>query len=269
MKQRLILIAIISTISQNGIAQIRTVGPFYFSCNDQLFSIDFGAWTDPIQYCDKFNYDFYSNTENFDKIPSQDSLIIDKIKYSIKARGGKEFYNRLVLQDIIISKRPKKCEGRKYTLRFIFPLDTIFYYRFSLTYNIEGNLISDPMFPDVSSNLNILSFINYCQAIEIALSDSIFKKSYINSGLIKSIEDERTGEQLILGDLALMSLCYDKKLNCWTWELFTESVFEGDKGDTRCLTGTWIGKKITINAHDKTILNVEDYKEFKSVTYER
>ena len=168
---------ILSIVTTTVFGQIKTVGPIDFSCNGQLFSIDYGVWSDPIQSCDKFNYDFYSNTVNFKDIPSSDSLVIEKIKFSLKERGGQEFYTRLILQNVIISKRPKKCEGRKYTLRFIFPIDTVFYYRFSVTYDIDGNLLTDQKFPDYATNKNILTFINYCQAIELATSDTTFNRA--------------------------------------------------------------------------------------------
>jgi hypothetical protein len=266
MKSRLIILTILSIVSTTVFGQIKTVGPIDFSCNGQLFSIDYGVWIDPIQSCDKFNYDFYSNTVNFKDIPSTDSLVIEKIKFSLKERGGQDFYSRLILQSVIISKRPKKCEGRKYTLRYIFPLDTIFYHRFSLTYDIDGNLLSDHKFPDYATNKNILTFINYCQAIELAISDTTFNKAYNHPGHVRSRKDEKTGEWIKIGDLPKMELGYDKGSNVWTWALYTETVFDGEKGDQRCVTGTWTGKKITINAQDSTIMKVEDYKEFKTVT---
>lgn len=247
--------------------QIKTVGPIEFSCNGQLFSIDYDFWVEPIQRCDKFNYDFYSNTENFKDIPFTDSLVIEKIKLSLRKRGGQEFYDRLILENVIISKRPQKCEGRKYTLRYIFPLDSLYYYHFSVTYDIDGNLLSEQKFPDYATNKNILTFINYCQAIELATSDTIFNKAYTNPGHERLRIDDEKGVWQKIGDLPKMELGYDISSNTWTWTLYSETVFEGEIGDQHCVSGTWTGKKIIINAQDNTIMKVEDYKQFKSVSY--
>lgn len=262
-----IIVTILSLLTLRGVCQLKTGGSIDFYCNGQLFSIDYGVWIDPIQNCDKSNYKMYFNIENFKDIPPQDTTVIEKIKISIKQRAGLELYNRLILQNVIVSKRPKKCQGQKYTLRYIMPLDTVFYYRFSLTYDIHGNLLSDPKFPDVKTNTNILSYINYCQAIQLALSDSVFRKAYHHPGHLRSKKDLRTGKWENIGELSKIELGYDKSRNVWIWQLFTETVFDGDKNDLRCVTGNWVGKKIIINAQNSTIIQVEDYKEFKTVTY--
>jgi len=99
-------ILILSVFQSSG--QIKTVGPIEFRCNDILYSIRYGVWSDPIQNCDKDKYNFYSNTVNFNDISKQDSLIIEGIKEKIKVKGGQEFYSKLIFQNILISQRPKK-----------------------------------------------------------------------------------------------------------------------------------------------------------------
>lgn len=267
MTKGLTIIVILTLAMLRVYGQLKTVGSIDFYCNGQLFSIDYGVWNDPIQGCDKFKYDFYTNTVNFNDIPQQDSVVIERIKQSIKIRGGQEFYDRLILRNLTIAHRPKKCDQRKYTLRFIFPIDTVFYHLFSLTYDEEGNLISAQQFPDNSTNKKILNFIDYCTAIDIALQDTTFKKAYDNPGHTRSRKNEKTGEYEKIGNLPEMELAYDQDSNSWIWRLYTETVFDGDKGDMSCVTGTWTGQKIIINAHDSSIMSVEDYKEFKTVTY--
>jgi hypothetical protein len=258
----------ISLSTLKGFGQINTLEPVYFYCNGQLYSTDYGTWSDPIQSCDKYNYRFYSNDENFNDIPFNDSIVIDKIKITVMNRSGKDFYNRLILENVIISNAPQKCEGRKYTLRYIFSLDTVFYYRFSLTYNTKGKLMSEHKFPDVQTNKNFLTIIDYCKAIEIAFLDTTFKKAYENSHTQTSRINETTRKKEILGKLSRIELAYDKQKSIWTWQIFTETVFDGDSNKKKgCLTGYWSGKKITINAHSSEILSITDFKEFKSVMY--
>lgn len=238
-----------------------------FYCNNKLYSIDLWMWTDPIQNCDDYRYDFYTDSVNFNEIPNNDKFIIDKTKESIIKRGGIDFYNILVLKYVIIAERPQKCDNRKYTLRYILPLDSVFYYRFSMTYDKDANLISDYQFPDYSSNKDIIKIIDYCKAIEIALSDSTFNKTYFNSTISRTRKNEKTGEQIKIELLPNIELVYDRINNIWTWHLYTETEFDGEVGDKSCLTGTWTGKKIIINAHNSDIMSVDDYKEYKSVTY--
>jgi hypothetical protein len=270
MKTLLTILVVCSLSTLKGFGQINTLDPVYFYCNGQLYSTDYGAWSDPIQSCDKYNYRFYSNDENFNDIPFNDSIAIEKIKIALMNRSGKDFYNRLILQNVIISNAPQKCEGRKYTLRYIFPLDTVFYYRFSLTYDIKGKLLSEHKFPDVQTNKSLLTFIDYCKAIEIALLDTTFKKAYEVSRTETSITNETTGKKEIIGKLSRIELVYDKQKNIWTWQIFTETVFDGVRNKKQgCLTGYWTGKKIILNAHSSEILSITDFKEFKSVMYSR
>ncbi len=248
----------------------------YFYCSSKLFSLIDWFWSDPIQSCDNFRYDFYTDSINFNEIPLEDKLIIDRTKESIIQRGGKDFYNKLILKYVIIAERPKKCDGRKYTLRYILPLDSVFSYKFSVTFNKYGNLLSEPIFPDVSLNKDILNIIDHCTAIEIAFGDTTFNHAFESSGISISIVDKKSGKRLKIEPLAQMEFLYDKERNIWTWDLYTEVSFKS--GQTHkvdlfenvtgtCQSGEYIGKKIIINAHNSEIINVEDYKEFKSVLY--
>jgi hypothetical protein len=137
-----------------------------------------------------------------------------------------------------------------------------------LTYDIKGKLLSEHKLPNAQTNKNFLAFIDYCKAIEIALLDTTFKKAYEKSHTETSIINETTGKKEIVGKLSKIELVYEKQKNIWTWQLFTEPIFDGDKSKKQgCLTGTWTGKKITINAHSSEILSIKDFKEFKSVMY--
>ena len=64
-----------------------------------------------------------------------------------------------------------------------------------------------------------------------------------------------------------MELAFDNLRNIWVWKIYSETNYDGEIGNKTCVSGTWTGKVITINAHDSTIISVDDYKEFKSVSY--
>lgn len=236
-----------------------------FRCDNKLFSVRYETWIDPIQICDDKKHIFYFDVTDLNEIPRSDLKIINKTRQSLIERGGEKFYNKLILKSIIVSERPNKCDGRKYTLRYIFPLDSVFYYRFSMTYDREGNLLSNYLFPDFSRNENILNIIDKCTAISIALANPIFRDAYNNSEQTVSRQIDGTNEWEILGSISNMKLVFDNHKNIWAWKLFSETNFEGETENESCKSGSWLGKVIEINAHDSTIISVDDYREYKSV----
>ncbi|NVO12279.1 MAG: hypothetical protein HXX16_20145 [Bacteroidales bacterium] len=272
MKTQFKILILLVLISSQSFGQEK-----YFYCKNKLYSIPSWSWSEPNESCDNFRLDFYTDSLNFNEIPLNDRIIIDRTKEYIIQRGGKEFYNNLTLKYVLITKRPKKCDNRKYTLRYLFPIDSIFSYKFSITLDKYGNLLSDHLFPNISSNKDILYIIDHCQATEIAMGDSTFLKAFWNSGISSYIRDEKSGNNLNIEPLSQIEFSYDKERNIWTWDLYTESSFKsGYTHDAKfkdnligsCQSGEWIGKKIIINAHNSEIIKVEDYKEFKSVLYD-
>lgn len=266
MKKSLLVIIFLSIIIPTILGQIKTNGPINFICNGKYFSINSEKWIDSIQTCNGNKYDIYDNSNNFIEIPQIDFSIIEKIKISIKERSGSDFYCRLILENVLIAKRPKKCDERNYTLRYILPIDSVYFYRFSLTYDSKGTLVSKQMFPDSSETNNMIPTIHYCQAIEKALKDSIFYKAYFYSGDMRSMIDAKSGEWIKISNIPKIELCFDIDNNIWTWIIYTDTKFHELKIEQVSTIEVNSGKKITINAENNKIIKIEDYFQKKIVS---
>ena len=236
-----------------------------FYCGNQRHSYSYGVWSVPVQSCK--GYKSYWTSTNINDIPSKESTIIDSIMHNLKLRAGDELYHKLELYSITISADSNICNDRKYSFRFIYRLDSIFYHRFSLTFNLSGNLISSPQFPDFKTNKNSLDIIDYCTALDIALQNETFKKACNKSGLSVRTPNKISGKMEPLLNISKFNLNYNSTLNIWTWEVYSESSVAKKNWKKHHASGKWAGKKIIINAQTSEIIEISDFYESKIVCY--
>lgn len=257
MVRNLLIFILLNTFNANGQS-------IDFYCNGQRHSYTFGAWYDDVQKCK--GYTFYSLPTYKSNIASTDSTIIESIKQIIKVRSGDELYKKLELCSISIASDTSKC-NIKYAFRYIFRIDSEFYHRFSLTFDSLGNLKSPHQFPDISKNEGSLNIIDYCNAINIAISNSEFKDACDKSRLIRSTPNKKTGEMETLLNISKINLSYNQTLNTWTWEVYSETSVPKKNHKKHHSSGNWTGKKITINAQTSNVINIENFNESKIVCY--
>jgi len=236
-----------------------------FYCEHQRHSYRYGVWLVPVQSCK--GYKSYWTSTNINDIPSTDSIIIDSIKHQLKLRAGDKLYNKFELYSITIATDSNICNERKYSFRYIYRLDSVFYHRFSLTFNPSGNLISSHQFPNIKTNKNSLDIINYCTALYIALQNETFKEACDKSGLIISSPNKVSGEMEPLLNISRFNLNYNSTLNVWTWEVYSETSVQKKNWDKHHASGKWTGKKIIINAQTSEIIELSDFYESKIVCY--
>ena len=85
-------------------------------CNDTTYIERRPAWN--IELEEGCKSDFYRN--NFTEIPDKHFAIIENIESKIIERGGEEFYKKLTLDAINITKvKSKECGGIAYVLRYV------------------------------------------------------------------------------------------------------------------------------------------------------
>jgi hypothetical protein len=251
MKRLLIYVVLYLLLSMNMIAQ----SSLDFYCGEQRHSYDFPAWLVPVQQCDKNK--LYSNSVNFGDIPQDDRKMIDLIYRQLEERGGTEFYKKLEFSSIDVSYNPEECNGYKYSFRIIYHLDSIFYDRFSLTFNSEGRLLTAHKFPDISSNPEAHKIISYCSAVERAMQNRKFNEACKKSDLSISRPNLETGEMEPLLNISNLDLEFYPEKNIWTWVLHSETRQLKDK--------SWVGSVIRINAETGEVIDVKDYNESKIV----
>lgn len=236
-----------------------------FYCGDQRHSYRYGVWSVPVQSCK--GYKTYWTETNINDIPTKDSIIIDAIKQNLNLRAGNELYRKLELYSITIAADSNICNDRKYSLRFIYRLDSVFYHRFSLTFNSLGNLISSPQFPDIKTSKNSLEIIDYCSALHIALQNETFREACEKSGLSISTPNKISGKMEDLLNISKFNLNYDSTLNSWIWEVYSETSVPKKNWKKHHASGKWSGKKIIINAQTSEIIELSDFYESKIVCY--
>lgn len=229
-----------------------------FYCGEQRHSYRFSVWSVPVQQC-KGNK-LYTKSVNFNDIPDKDEVVIESIYKQIEKRAGKELYDQLELYSITITPKPKGCNDYKYSFRYILRIDSVFYDRFTLTFDSEGKLKTKPEFPDIETNKNASNIIDYCSAISIAMNNREFKNACEDSGWKISTPNLSSGEMEPLLNISSIDLEYNLEKNMWTWILKSETKQTKDKG--------LIGKVIAINAELGEIMQVTDYSESKTVCFE-
>lgn len=236
-----------------------------FYCDGQRHSYRYEVWTVPVQDCK--GYRFFNPSTNINDIPFKDSIIINSIKQNLRLRAGNELYEKFEIYDITIAPDTNECNNMKYSIRYLFRLDSLFYHRFSLTFDPSGNLISSFQFPDISTNKNPLDIIHYCTALDIALNNISFKESCDKSGLSIQTPNKKTGEMETLLNISRFNLGYNLSLNVWTWEIYSETTIPKKNRKKNHASGKWTGKKVIINAQTSDIINIEDFYEYKIVCY--
>ena len=121
--------------------------------------------------------DFYRN--NFTEISDKHFDVIENIESKIIERGGEEFYKKLTLDAINITKvKSKECGGIAYILRYVFTIDEAFNYRFELYFDENGNPMKDQAFPSVKSDPDFMKLVDPCTLIDPAIEDEEFDKFY-------------------------------------------------------------------------------------------
>ncbi len=229
-----------------------------FYCGQQRHSYNFSVWSVPVQQCK--GYKLYSKSVNFNDIPKKDKVIIDEVFTKIERRAGKGLFKNLELYSVTIAPGSKGCNDLKYSLRYKLRIDSVFYDRFTLTYNSEGQLKTRHEFPDIETNSNANNIIDYCSAISIAMKNPEFKKSCKESGWERSTPNLSNGEMEPLLNISNLDLEYHLEKNIWTWILKSETKQTKKNG--------WIGKVIAINAESGKVMEVTDYSELKIVCFE-
>ncbi|MDP1744552.1 MAG: hypothetical protein Q8L90_03180 [Bacteroidota bacterium] len=217
-------------------------------CNGRQYEQYSGAWFDQGQNCKN---EYYDSNRLID-LPSKDTSVINKIKEQLTIRAGKDFYRQFDLIAIIISKPSIKCNNIKYTFRYIYKVDTTFCYRFSLTYDKEGNLIGNNAFPSVKENSDFFKLSSACNSIDNLTTDTSFTSFYM-----KFKNNFKDAIDKVLLD-------YDTKSEKLVYKIYGITLAESKDFESG-LMGSWNGKLVVIDAQTGEKIRTENYKEYKRV----
>jgi hypothetical protein len=211
-------------------------------CSGRQYKQYSGAWFDQGQNCKN---EYYGSSRQID-LPSKDTSVINKIKAQISNRAGADFYRQLDLMAVIISKTSKKCNNIKYTFRYVYKIDSTFCYRFSLTFDNEGNLIGNNAFPSIKENPDFYKLSSVCNSIENLTTDTSFTNFYV-----KFKNNFKYAIEKVVLD-------YDNESKIFVYKIYgttlTENSLLGDK---------WNGKFVVVNAQTGEKIRIENYSEYK------
>ena len=181
---------------------------FYFgNCISQCTEIEklkVGYYNLPDQIIDKGNYvtewfyldaDTTQNCCDIKKVEKFTAPILSKVKSQIINRSNESFFNNLELEYLIvyyydfkslnnfdnIKFQLDKVGNINFKISYMFTYMNKTKYRFELGVDINGNIISEIMFPDFTKNTNSLNIIEPCNAINIVETDERFKGKSIKS----------------------------------------------------------------------------------------
>ena len=219
-------------------------------CNGFKYEQYPSAWSEKTM---QYKYNNYCG-RCLNELHIKDTAIVNKILKQILNRAGKEFYNQLVLIDLIISRKPEKCNNIKFTFRYVFKIDTTFCYRISLNYDKEGNLVGDNAFPSISENPSFNRLLSVCNSIDSLVNDTSFTNFY------KKFKND------FKFAIAKVLLDYDKESNNFVYKIYGITIAESSNFDSG-FTGNWNGKLIIINAKTGIKIRTENYEETKYMNF--
>jgi hypothetical protein len=210
MQKILIITAIIfTTISCSTIKEVETGGDW--SGYDYSYFCPAYTFSEKGQTSEKWDI---LNANHISMASKDYKTALDTIENYLKGRGGLDFFNKVKLYDVDITyfehandfknKSPlydlEKCGETKYYFRFLFRGGKDIDYRFGIALNDKNEIISEHSIPNHNNNPHFSNIITPRKALKLA-------KQY-NDSLVIPLES--------------IELIYDKKSNCFAWDIDQE-----------------------------------------------